>query len=295
MEETSEINALLNLLEDPDHEVFDTVSTRIVSFGRPIIPNLEQLWEATTDHVVQEKIELLIHRLHFLELQQDFIAYANSPVQELLQGALLVARYQYPDLLSKPVIDEIDKIKRHVWLELNSYLTALEQINIMNRIFYSHYKFKGVEVSYQQPEEFLINKVLEMKRGNTISSAILYQVFCDLLDIPVKAIKIPKQFLLAYFDTSYDYFSPKKENDYNIHFYIDPINGYVYSHKDIENYFQKIGVPMTKSYFQPMEPRQIFQLLLEEFAKCFSTADHLYKQNELTLLAGILDKDVSPK
>ena len=71
MEETREINALLHLIDDPDNEVFDTVSNRIVSYGKPIIPNLEQLWENTPDEITQEKIELLIHRLHFHELQAD--------------------------------------------------------------------------------------------------------------------------------------------------------------------------------------------------------------------------------
>ena len=291
MEETREINALLHLIDDPDNEVFDTVSSRIVSYGKPIIPNLEQLWENTPDEIIQGKIELLIHRLHFHELQADISAYAKATRHDLLEGALLVARYQYPDLADTPVFQEIEKIKRNIWLELNSYLTALEQVNIINRIFFTYYKFKGVEVSYQHPEEFLVNKVLETKRGNSIMNGIIYQLLCGLLDIPVKAIKIPRQYLLAYFDTSYDYFNPKKENDNNIHFYVDPMNGHVYTHKDVENYFKKIGVPITTSYFKPMDHRLILQFLLEELAKCFDTSDNLYKQTELLTLADVMGHD----
>lgn len=288
MEETREINALLHLIDDPDNEVFDTVSNRIVSYGRPIIPNLEQLWESTPDETIQEKIELLIHRLHFQELQTDISRYAKATHHDLLEGALLVAKYQYPHLADTPVFQEIEKIKRNIWLELNSYLTALEQVNIINRIFFTYYKFKGVEVSYQHPEEFLINKVLETKRGNSIMNGIVYQILCRLLDIPIKAIRIPRQYLLAYFDTSYDYFNPKKGNDNSIHFFIDPMNGRVYTHTDVENYFKKIGVPITTSYFQPMEHRLILQFLLEELAKCFDTSDNLYKQTELLTLADVM-------
>ena len=43
MEETREISALMNLIDDPDKEVFETVSNRIVSYGKIIIPNLEHL------------------------------------------------------------------------------------------------------------------------------------------------------------------------------------------------------------------------------------------------------------
>ncbi len=288
MEETREIHALLHLIDDPDNEIFDTVSNRIISYGKHIIPNLEQMWENTPDEMVQEKIELLIHRLHFQELQADISAYAKASNHNLLEGALLVSRYQYPDFADTAVFQEIEKIRRNIWLELNSYLTALEQINIINRIFFTYYKYKGVEVSYQHPEEFLINKVLETKRGNSIMNGIIYQVLCGMLDIPVKAIKIPRQYLLAYFDTSYDYFNPKKDNSNNIHFYVDPMNGHVYTHKDVENYFKKISVPLTPSYFKAMDHRLILQFLLEELAKCFDTDNNRYKNAELLTLADVM-------
>lgn len=275
------------LITDPDLEVFQSVSERIESYGRSIIPNLEQLWENTPDGEVQEKIESLIHRLHFRELQSEFSTFAQSTRHDLLEGAMLVARYLYPDMADNTVLQDIEKIKRNIWLELNNYLTGLEQINIVNRILFNYYKFKGVEIAYQHPEEFLINKVLETKRGNSIINGILYQLLCSRLDIPVKAIRIPHQFLLAYFDTSYEYFNAPK-NDLNIHFYIDPLNGHVYTQKDVENYFKNTGIPLSTSYFKPMEHKQIFRFLLEELAKCFSFGDHRYKSEELLSLVDIM-------
>jgi regulator of sirC expression with transglutaminase-like and TPR domain len=290
MEETREISALLHLIDDPDAEVFTTVSERIVSYGKLIIPNLENLWENTPNEEVQEKIELLIHRLHFQDLQGDFMAYAKKDYQDLFEGSLLVSQYQYPELLTTPVLQEIEKIRRNVWLELNSYLTALEQVNVVNRILFAYYKFKGVEVSYQYPEEFLVNKVLETHRGNSITNGILYQVLCQLLDIPVQMINIPRQHILAYFDTSHDYFNPNKENTNKIHFYIDPMNGQIYTQKDVENYFKRISVPPSPSYFKPLSHKRMVQHLLEEFSKCFDEDKTRYKQNELSILADIVSE-----
>lgn len=288
MEETREISALMTLIDDPDKEVFDTICSRIISYGKPIIPNLEHLWENTQDENVQEKIELLIHRLHYRDLQQDFSEFAKSREQDLLEGALLIARYQYPDLVNTSVYQEIEKIRRNIWLELNSYLTALEQINIVNRIFFTYHKYKGVEISYQHQEEFLINKVIETKRGNSITNGIIYQVLCQMLDIPVKVVKIPRQYLLAYFDTSYEYFNPNKENTTGIHFYIDPMNGHIYTQKDVDTYFKKIGVTINPLHFKPMNNKAILQFLTEEFAKCFEEESNQYKQVELLTLADIL-------
>ena len=288
MQENKEISALFHLIDDPDEEVFNTVSERIVSLGRSIIPNLENLWETTPDEGVQERIEMLIHKLHFRDLVNDLTEWKNGRA-ELLQGAMLVARYRYPEMNATLTLQEMEKIRRNIWLELNSYLTPLEQVNVITGILYSYYKLKGNEVAYDIQEDFLINKVIEQKKGNAITNGILYLVICELLDIPVRAINIPKQFILGYFDVDYNFPNPERQKSEKINFYIDPLNGQIYSHKDVENYFKRISVPPTPSYFKQLSNRRIIQHLLEEFSKCFSDDRNLYKKNDLILLAKLLD------
>jgi regulator of sirC expression with transglutaminase-like and TPR domain len=288
MQENREISALFHLIDDPDEEVFSSVSDRIVSLGRAIIPNLEHLWENTPDESVQGRIEMLIHKLHFRDLVNDFTNWKNGSC-ELLQGALLTARYRYPEMIATTTLQEMEKIRRNIWLELNSYLTPLEQINVITGILYSYYKMKGNEVAYDMQEDFLINKVIENKKGNAITNGILYLIICELLDIPVKAINIPKQFILGYFDIDYNFPNPTRQKSEKINFYIDPLNGQIYSHKDVENYFKRISVPPTPSYFKQLDNKRIIQHLLEEFSKCFSNDASLYKKNDLIFLAKLLD------
>ncbi|CAN5755515.1 hypothetical protein BH11BAC3_BH11BAC3_25180 [soil metagenome] len=234
MVENKEISALFHLIDDPDDEVYSTVSTKIISFGKAIIPNLENLWENTPEEDIQERIESIIHKLHFRDLTEDFIHWKNGSC-ELLQGALLTAQYHYPEMQAAQALQEIEKLRRNIWLELNNYLTPLEQINVITSILYNYYKQKGVEIAYDMPEEFLITKTLETKKGNAISNGILYLVLCELLDIPVKATSIPRQFILAYFDPQYQFTNPKGNPAEKINFFIDPLNGQIYSHKDVEN------------------------------------------------------------
>jgi len=289
MKENKEISALLHLIDDPDEFVYNTVSEKIISFGKGIIPNLESLWENTTSEEIQERIELLIHRLHFRDLTNDFTAWAAGDA-DLLEGALLVSRYHYPELQKNTVLQEIEKLKRNIWLELNSYLTPLEQINVITSIIYNYYKQKGVEFAYNNPDDYLINKALESKKGNAVSNGIIYLVLCELLDVPVKAINIPRQFILAYFDHQHDLLNPVGHSSEKIKFYIDPLNGQMYSHKDVENYFKRISVPPTTSYFRQINNKRIIQFLLEELSKCFDNERNRYKMDELLLLANLLDQ-----
>jgi len=288
MEETKEISALFNLIDDPDEEVFGAVSSKIVDFGKTIIPNLEHLWETTPNEHIQERIEMIIHRLHFKDLTEDFNQWSLAGHHDLLIGALLVSKFQYPDLSTSGTLLEVEKIRRNIWLELNQYLTPLEQIRIVTGILFSYYNLKGTEVAYTDINEFLIHKLIEAKRGNQLSNGILYLIICDLLDIPVKAIGVPKQFVLAYFKPGY---SNEATEDYRekIEFYIDPSNGMVFTHKDIDSYFKRIAVPAIPSYFKPLTNKKVIQYLLEEGSKCFDNEKDRYKKDELLELANLLD------
>ncbi len=289
MQETKEINALFTLIDDPDEEVYSTVSEKIVAYGKNIIPNLEHLWETTLSEDVQERIEMIIHHLHYSDLTRDLTEWRDSAYHDLLFGALLVAKYQYPDLQTTPVLQDIEKIRRNVWLELNSFLTPLEQANVLSSIVYNYYNLKGVEVNYENPDEFFIHKVLGAKKGNALTNGIIYQVLCDLLDINAKIINIPKQCIIAFYHSDYEEATHMGHPQDKIHFYVDATTGQAFSHKDVENYFNRISVPLSPAYFKPQSHKRIIQVLLEETGKCFDSPTKDYKRKELMQLADLLD------
>jgi Transglutaminase-like superfamily len=291
MEETKEIHALLHLIDDPDEEVYSSVSKRIISIGSGIIPNLEHLWENTPEEPVQERIEMLIHRLHLRDLQTDLRDWAHEKEQDILTGVLLLSRYQYPDLNVNNTLQELEKIRRNVWLELNNFLTPLEKVNVLSNILYNYYKLKGNEVNYLKPDEFLLPKLIEAKKGNAISIGLLVLVLSRMLDINLQVVNIPRQFILGYFD---DWVMHRNELSYppeHIQFYIDSASGQIYSHQDVETYFKRINVSPTASYFKPLSNRRLVQLLLEEYAKCFMEENKRYKQEDLMNLSSLLDDD----
>ena len=133
-----------------------------------------------------------------------------------------------------------------------------------------------------------MHKTLQAKRGNQISNGILYLVLCELLDIPVRAINLPKQFVIAYFKPGY---SEENLPDpyHKIEFFIDPASGQVFTHQDVESYFKRISFPPVSTYFKPRLNKQVIVQLLEEFSKCFDAEKEKYKQKELIELALLLD------
>lgn len=289
MQENKEISALFTLLDDPDEEVFTSVSQRIVDYGKGIIPNLEHLWENSPREEMQERIEMLIHRLNYTDLVNDFIEWKNSAYHDLLFGTLLVSKFQYPDLQTTPVLLEIEKIRRNVWLELNSYLTPLEQANVISSILYNYYNLKGTDLNHTNPDDYFIHRVLQSKKGNSVSNGILYLILAQLLELPVKAIGIPRQFVLAFFHSDYEISKHKDHPQEKIHFFVDATTGHPFSHNDLDNYFKRISVPPAPYFYEPLNNVSVVQQLLEELAKCFSDPAQSYKHDELMSLSILLD------
>ncbi len=291
MWENKEITALLRLIDDPDDEVFDTVAGKILDYGRAIIPNLEQLWEHTADESLQERIEQLIHRVHFQDLQQELLQWSQSKHPDLLKGAILVARYQFPELNVPSILTQFDQIRRNIWLELNNYLTPLEQVNVLNSILYNYYKLQGHEITEREPKYFFINQVLESRQGNSYSMGVLYLALCDILDIPIFAVEVPRQFIFAYIDTLYHFFNPDNEGVQQIQFYIDPLNGMVYTQKDVDVYLKKINANDRSDYFKPLLAKRIIFKMLEELALCYRYRREEDKAEEIQQLMRILVTD----
>jgi len=288
MNNTKELNALFTLIDDPDQEVYTTVSEKISSFGKAIIPNLENLWENTFSQDVQDRIENLIHRLHYKDLVNDLAEWNEESDHDLLVGALLVAKYQYPDLQSATVLQDIEKIRKNVWLELNNFLTPLEQANVISSILYNYYSLKGNEVDYSLKDDFFLNKVLARRKGNSITNGIIYQVLCDLLDVNAKIINIPRHFIIAFYHSDYNPDSFLGHPQDKIHFYVDATTGQAYSHLDIEKYLKDMNATNKTAYFKPLSHKRIIRILLEELSNCYEKPAEMDARNELQALVEIL-------
>ena len=286
-----EIEALLMLADDPDDYIFNTVADKLINYGREIIPKLEDVWERTEDTLLQERMELLIHRVYFNDLQGEFKAWNESDKHDILTGAILIAKYHYPDLNVPATLQQFDQIRRNIWLELNNYLTPLEQVNVINSIIYNFYKLEGHELTERNAQYFFINSVLESKKGNAFSLGVLYLALCDVLDVPVFAVDIPRQFILAYFDTLYSFFSVNPSGIEQIQFYVDPIGGMAYTQNDIDSYLKKINATDGYKYFVRLSNRAVIQKMLEELRQCYRYQNQEGKANEIGQLITILSRN----
>ena len=289
MQKEAEISALFKLIDDPDEEVFNTIADRLLNYGTPIIPDLEHLWENTLDEATLDRIEIMIYKLRLQDLKEAFIEWKSKPDPSLFEGALLVTKFQFPELAIDSLRHQMEKIRRNIWLELNNYLTPLEQANVIRNILFSYYQIKGVEVNYEKPEEFLIAAPLQSKKGNAIANTLLYAELCQQLEIQAQFINIPKQCIIAFYASDWDPEEIVPNPQEFIQFYVEGTTGNAFSQKDLDQYMIRSNIEPKNSYYKALSNVKIIKKHLLEFAKCFNSPTLQYKQKDLTDLADLLD------
>jgi regulator of sirC expression with transglutaminase-like and TPR domain len=232
---------------------------------------------------------MMIYKLRLQDLKDAFIQWKSTPEPSLFEGALLVTKFQFPEIATDTLRHQMEKIRRNIWLELNNYLTPLEQANVLRNILFNYYQIKGVEVNYEKPEEFLISAPLQFKKGNAFANTILYAELCNQLEIQASFINIPKQCIVAFYTPDWDPAENHPHPQEFIQFYVEGTTGHPFSQKDMDQYFTRSNIEPKNVYYKALSNVRIIKKHLLELAKCFTSPILQYKQNDLIELANLLE------
>jgi len=252
-----ELEALISLLEDPDNQVFDNVSNRLIELGEEVVPPLEKRWEITLKPDLQERIENVIRKIQFNSLKRGMDSWKSGGGTDLLFGAYLVARFQYPDLQYDQLNEKIEKIKKDIWLELNNDLTALEKVKVINYFLYDIHRFDKSLKKAHTPQLYLLNHVLDTCKGSPVMLGLIYAELARRLNLPIYGVNLPRNFVLCYYDPEYH------EDPNNILFYINPSDkGTVLGMKELKHFLRHLKIEEKEFYFTPCSGTDVIERLI---------------------------------
>tara|TARA_B100000508_G_C11459906_1_gene278690 strand:- start:31 stop:909 length:879 start_codon:yes stop_codon:yes gene_type:complete len=280
---TEKINALINLLDDPDLDVYTRVKDELLEIGKPIIPQLEHAWEGSFNAILQQRIENVLHEIQFQSARTDLQHWAQKPNPRLLEGSLIVAAYQYPDIDVFEVEQFIEKLTKDIWIELNSELTALEKVSVFNRVFFELYQFRGNKKNFHSPRNSFINHVIDSKKGSPISLSILYIEVARRLKIPIYGINLAEHFVLAYTKLPIEFLDGVNQED--VLFYINPFNrGAIFQYEDIVKYVAQLKLDLIQDFYLPCNNHTIIRRLLNNLLYSYQKSGDKDKQGEILSL-----------
>ncbi len=285
-----EIQALISMIDDPDPKVFREIYLKIIQMGYDALPFVEEAETSTEDKNLGERIAQIKHGIRYEQLSADLFAWTASPEKDLLSAWLSVSRYSYPDICDNEIRKEIAAIRRDVWLEVNENLTALEQIKVLNHVFYGIHRFQGNLEDYHDPDNSLINRVLKTRKGSPLSMGLLYLLLARSLDIPVRGINLPEHFILAYMGESLDV-SQRNFSEGVPLFYINAFSGGdVFSAKEINKFLKKLDFEPLPEFFRPCSDLEILTRMLNSLAAAYDTMGDSDRKSDLETLRNRLEE-----
>lgn len=286
MENSKEIDALIRLLEDPDQEVYYEVEKRLLEHGNSVIKFLETEWEKSLDTLIQERIENIVHQIQFNNVKEDLSLWYQSGAFDLLKGALVINRYQYPDLDEQRIINQLEDIRREIWLGLQHEMSSVEKIKLINHIFYKINGFSGNTKNHHDPQNSYINQVLDTRKGNQISLAIIYCTIAQKLDIPVYGVNLPQHFILGYIDET-----KRDEQEFGVLFYINAFNkGAIFGKHDVDQFLRQLNLQPMPGFYAPCSNVEIIRRIIRNLISAYENLGSTEKVAELKELQEILSE-----
>ena len=293
--DTGQITALIRLVEDPDPDVFGHVKTKLVELGKDVVPSLEDTLETRRqqfafDEDHGDRLKNIIKEIQFNHVKGELEQWRASTSRDLMRGAMIISKFQFPDIDEKGVEQELEQIKQKVWLEINEDNTAFEIVKIFNHVIFDLCGFESSKNNFYSSENSYINQVIMSKKGNPLSLSILYSVIAQRLQIPIYGVNLPNHFVLGFVDEFQTLKMLGMSDDRNILFYINPFSkGRIFDHNEIENYLRSLNLPLQKNYFEPCSNTDILKRMLTNLTFAYNKEGNAEKIDGLRELQLILE------
>lgn len=280
-----EINSLIRLLDDPDMEIFQHVEEKLSTLGPSVIGLLEKQWEKSFDALEQTRIENLIHKIQYKQVTEDLQKWYKDGGHNLLEGLLIVNRYQYPTIDTQKLREQINEMHQLVLENKTDEVDPNDFVALINDVLYFKLGFSGNTSNYHDPQNSYLSQVLETRKGNPLLLACIYLLIAERMGLPIYGINLPKHFILGYAAHPGQLLVMHED----ILFYINAFNGgQIITQGDVLSYLRQLSLPIDEQYMMPCTNLDIIIRLLHNLQSAYEKLGQEQKAMDITRLINIL-------
>ncbi|WP_447970000.1 SirB1 family protein [Nitrospira sp. M1] len=232
------IQALLQLLTDPNTHVADTIQRELVTMGEVVLPFLEEFdWRGQD---LGPRLTDIREDIRFVTLQNELKQLLTTGGQPLdLEAAIfLLARTAYPNTDMGYYTQQLDGLAEEIRPRLVPSLTQEQANHILCRYLFQEKGFFGNRDHYYDPDNSFLNRVLDRRTGIPITLSVLYLLLSNRLGLSCVGVGMPGHFVV------------KLENTEPAVF-IDCFNGGAFlQKKDCQQFLTDAGVKFDDVYLK---------------------------------------------
>lgn len=293
----AELHALISLLEDPDDGIYITVRQELEQLGELALPPLRQaVIEEGHGLVFLERARALIEHLSTDEVRGRFAEWTSSDDHLVGEALLLLDQFVDPSQSADELKETLERVRQDIWLELNDDMTALEQVKVINRIFFEHHGFSGTKGGAAKPADALPREVLGSRKGNSLALGALYLAMSQELGLPIHGVNLPNHFILAYCDGGHLGEFSEDGGPGGILFYINPYNkGGIIHPEEVNAFLGHLDLPVDQQHCGPCHPVDVIRRLIGNLAYAFERQEELEQAERMRELLFFVEGCSAPQ
>ena len=274
--DTQKIRALIRLLSDEDVRIARTIAGKLTEIGDTAVPLLREAEIEQPEMAARISAVLDDIRAQRLESEFHALSACDDDGLDLEAGALLIARFAYPDLDVARHVGMLDAMAREVRDRLGRKASSEEIVKAINQYLFVEQRFVGNSHEYYDVDNSYLNKVLERKTGIPISLSVAYLLVGKRLELPVFGVGMPGHFLVKYEADRYRVF-------------VDCFNGgALLTQKDCARFLDQAGYGFDERYLQKTPPRAILIRMIKNLVAIYNKMEDVTKATRLTRFIEIL-------
>src|SRR5690606_40832747 len=86
------------------------------------------------------------------QVTHDLQLWKISNQDDLLEGLLIVNRYQYPNLPEEEVYTKLAELRRSAWYYLMYEMSPIEKVKLLNNVLFREFGLSGNTSDYHAPQ-----------------------------------------------------------------------------------------------------------------------------------------------
>ena len=252
--DSEELEPLIALFDDRDTVVSELVDQRLASYGPDVVRSLrnraEREPDATRKALIVQRAQALNTEFRLADFQ-DFVTRTPGPLS-LFEGSWILSALFDWTLQRERYESMFYRCSQEYLNESSDQRTGVENIRILNHIFYHRLQFTLYDVQLKESRYAFLSDALRTRNGNPFTLAFIYLMICQLAGLPVELLCFPGGFVPAYVEGG------------KILFYINLYRGgELFPQDRLDTFLKATGLQIDKSAFRRRDESAMFTLYLE--------------------------------
>ena len=115
---------------------------------------------------------------------------------DLLAASLLIAQEEYPELSISDYVGQVNAMGQSLDQHVNGESGTHNILYALNHLLFSQLGYKGNVAEYDDPENSMMNRVLDRRRGIPITLSLVYMEVARRVGLTLSGINFPGHFLV---------------------------------------------------------------------------------------------------